>query len=136
MRVSRRRTWLHSMDTWMWSNSSLKQTLTPTSQLTVSQCPCPLYAAVDAGHTEMVELLVWEGAEGHSDIVRVLVGGCDLDVFDKDYVVTPLLFAAAKGHQQCVQILIDCRPKEVPNKEHTPDPMGPRNILSSSSPQK
>ncbi|CAB1343919.1 unnamed protein product, partial [Coregonus sp. 'balchen'] len=77
----------------------------PADRISMS---CPLYAGKQTDtHTRSSSPLFQLSPQGHSDIVRVLVGGCDLDVFDKDYVVTPLLFAAAKGHQQCVQILID-----------------------------
>ncbi|XP_071018791.1 ankyrin repeat and SOCS box protein 3 isoform X1 [Oncorhynchus clarkii lewisi] len=92
----------------------------PTNDLS-----CPLYAAVDCGHTDIVELLVRKGAEvngthtascwtclhqaaykGHSDIVRILVGVCRLEVFD-DHMITPLFVAAQYGQKQCLQILAD-----------------------------
>ena len=81
--------------------------------------------AVDCGHTDIVELLVRKGAEvngthtascwtclhqaaykGHSDIVRILVGVCRLEVFD-DHMITPLFVAAQYGQKQCLQILAD-----------------------------
>uniref|UniRef100_A0A4W5LXV6 Ankyrin repeat and SOCS box containing 3 n=1 Tax=Hucho hucho TaxID=62062 RepID=A0A4W5LXV6_9TELE len=92
----------------------------PTNDLS-----CPLYAAVDCGHTDIVELLVQKGAEvngthtascwtclhqaaykGHSDIVRILVGVCRLEVFD-DHMITPLFVAAQYGQKHCLQILAD-----------------------------
>ncbi|XP_058477250.1 ankyrin repeat and SOCS box protein 3-like isoform X2 [Solea solea] len=86
---------------------------------------CPLFAAVDAGHAEVVELLVSEGAEvngthtascwtclhqavykGHSEIVRILVGVCDLEALD-DHRITPVFVAAQYGRPDCLRILIN-----------------------------
>uniref|UniRef100_UPI003AAF7AF5 ankyrin repeat and SOCS box protein 3 isoform X1 n=1 Tax=Centroberyx gerrardi TaxID=166262 RepID=UPI003AAF7AF5 len=92
----------------------------PTNDLS-----CPLYAAVDGGHKEIVELLVSKGAEvngthtascwtclhqavykGHSDIVRILVTVCHLEALD-DHKITPLFVAAQYGQQDCLKILVD-----------------------------
>ncbi|XP_037134139.1 ankyrin repeat and SOCS box protein 3 isoform X1 [Syngnathus acus] len=85
---------------------------------------CPLYAAVDNGHIEVVRLLMDKGAElnrshtatcwtclhlavyrDHVDIVRMLVQSAELEVRD-DYNMTPLFLAAKHGRQQCLEILI------------------------------
>ncbi|KAI5623419.1 ankyrin repeat and SOCS box protein 3 [Silurus asotus] len=83
----------------------------------------PLFVAVDNDHKEVVELLVSEGAEvnethsisgwsclhqavykGNTEIVKVLVRVCSLEVVD-DYGITPLFVAAQYGHHQCLEIL-------------------------------
>ncbi|XP_049614633.1 ankyrin repeat and SOCS box protein 3 [Syngnathus scovelli] len=85
---------------------------------------CPLYAAVDNGHIEVVRLLMDKGAElnrshtatcwtclhlavyrDHVDIVWMLVQSAELEVRD-DYNMTPLFLAAKHGRQQCLEILI------------------------------
>lgn len=92
----------------------------PTNDLS-----CPLFAAVDGGHKKIVELLVRKGAEvngthtsscwsclhqsaykGYSDILRILVGVCNLEALD-DHKITPLFVAAQYGQQQCLEILAD-----------------------------
>ncbi|XP_027033585.2 LOW QUALITY PROTEIN: ankyrin repeat and SOCS box protein 3 [Tachysurus fulvidraco] len=97
----------------------------------------PLFAAVDSGHKEVVELLVSEGAEvnrryyisswsclhqavykGHAEIVRFLVNVCSLEIVD-DYGITPLFVAAQYGHQHCLEILanaganVNCQAKDM-----------------------
>ncbi|KAM8837805.1 ankyrin repeat and SOCS box protein 3 isoform 2-T2 [Spinachia spinachia] len=85
---------------------------------------CPLYAAVDGGHSEVVELLLSKGAaanrthtascwsclhqavyKGHSEIVRILVNVCDLEALD-DHKISPLFVAAQYGQQECLKILV------------------------------
>ncbi|XP_037318788.2 ankyrin repeat and SOCS box protein 3 [Pungitius pungitius] len=93
------------------------------NQLT-NDLSCPLYAAVDGGHREVVELLLGNGAEanrthtascwtclhqavykGHSEIVRILVPVCDLEALD-DHKITPLFVAAQYGQLECLEILV------------------------------
>ncbi|KAM6951520.1 ankyrin repeat and SOCS box protein 3 [Aplochiton taeniatus] len=97
------------------ANANINQ---PTNDLS-----CPLFAAVDGGHKEVVELLVRKGAEvngthtsscwsclhqtaykGYSEILRTLVGVCNLEALD-DHKITPLFVAAQYGQQQCLEIL-------------------------------
>ncbi|XP_056153429.1 ankyrin repeat and SOCS box protein 3-like isoform X2 [Lampris incognitus] len=92
----------------------------PTNDLS-----CPLYAAVDGGHKEIVEYLVSKGAEvngthtascwtclhqavykGYIEIVHILVSVCHLEALD-DHKITPLFVAAQYGQQKCLEILID-----------------------------
>ncbi|XP_028332223.1 ankyrin repeat and SOCS box protein 3 isoform X2 [Gouania willdenowi] len=94
------------------------------NQLT-NDLSCPLYAAVDNGHKDVVELLVRKGAElnrththscwtclhqavykGHSGIVRLLSTVCDLEAVD-EHNITPLFLAAQHGQRECLEILIN-----------------------------
>uniref|UniRef100_H2T2M1 Ankyrin repeat and SOCS box containing 3 n=1 Tax=Takifugu rubripes TaxID=31033 RepID=H2T2M1_TAKRU len=86
---------------------------------------CPLYAAVHGGYKDIVELLVRHGAEvngthtascwtclhqavyeGHSEIVQLLVGVCNLEALD-DHNISPLFLAAQYGKQECLEILVN-----------------------------
>ncbi|XP_077482055.1 ankyrin repeat and SOCS box protein 3 [Stigmatopora argus] len=85
---------------------------------------CPLYAAVDDGHEDVVRFLVDKGASvnrphtasrwtclhqavyrGHVDIVRILMGSADLEAGD-DYQITPLSLAAQYGRNECLDVLV------------------------------
>lgn len=102
----------------------LLKTNADMNQLT-NDLSCPLYAAVDGGHKEVVALLVSKGAEvnrthtascwtclhqavykGQSEIVRILVNVCDLEVLD-DHKISPLFVAAQYGQQECLEILVN-----------------------------
>uniref|UniRef100_A0A3Q0T2D8 Ankyrin repeat and SOCS box containing 3 n=1 Tax=Amphilophus citrinellus TaxID=61819 RepID=A0A3Q0T2D8_AMPCI len=93
------------------------------NQLT-NDLSCPLYE-VNNGHTDVVELLVSEGAEvnrmhtescwtclhqavykGHSVIVHILVNKCNLEAVD-DHGITPLFVAAQYGQRECLEILVN-----------------------------
>uniref|UniRef100_A0AAY4EZQ2 SOCS box domain-containing protein n=1 Tax=Denticeps clupeoides TaxID=299321 RepID=A0AAY4EZQ2_9TELE len=95
------------------------------ASLKTSDLSCPLFAAVDGCHVDVVKLLIKHGAEangersasgwsclhqasfkGHAEIVQVLAGVSNLEATD-DYGITPLFVAAQYGHSQCVEILAE-----------------------------
>lgn len=98
------------------------QCITPQSPFPDSS-PVPLSLASQHGYTDIVSLLLKEGAacvpntngefpihlaarEGHADVCRLLLGQDGWDFPDKYHEWTPLFHAARNGHTSCLHILL------------------------------